>query len=244
MKRWFKISKEVKVALSGKVKVNDALPVYSDPAIEFRHKLGSNHGSSVILSLHSVALAHVHRVSRGGNVWLSGLLNFSFLRERLTPKQVSASVRFHPSGSDLLDDTVVTASFDAPEVDQDLHLLRHGFVTVSAITQVRKNLFTGVQLSHKTGNGKLTPGGTSTDDLFHPIAQLGLIFKHGPTTLNVATQIDCKRPKEGSDLKVRVEHFFADVKLNAVAAATYVPRTNRASWSIGAYAQLDDILPL
>lgn len=244
MKRWFKVSKELKVGLSGKVKVNDALPVYSDPAIELRHKMSSNHGSSVIIAPHSLAVAHVHRVTRGGNVWLSGLLNFSFLRERLTPKQLSACVRFHPTGSELLDDTVVTASFDAPEVDEDLHLLRHGFVTVSAITQIRKNLFSGVQLSHKTGTGKLTPGGTNTGDLFHPIAQLGLIYKHGPTTVNLASQIDCKRPKDGSDVKIRVEHFFADVKLNAVAAATYVPRTNRASWSIGAYAQLDDILPL
>lgn len=244
MKRWFKVSSQLKVGLSGKVKVSDALPVYSDPAVEFRHKIGSSHGSSIILTPHSVALAHVHRISRAGNLWLSGFINFSFLRERLTPKQLSTSLRFHPSGSEALEDTVVTASFDAPEVDEDLHFLRHGMITVSAITQWRKHLYSGVQLSNKTGSGKLTSTGFNNGDIFHPVAQLGLIYKYGTSTANVATLIDCKRPKEGSDIRIRVEHFFEDFKLNAVAAATYVPRTNRASWSIGAYAQLDDILPL
>ena len=232
------------MGVSGKVKVDDALPVYSDPAVELRHRIGTVHGSSVILTPHSVALAHMHRVTRSGNTWLSGLINFSFLRERLTAKQLSSCVRYHPSGSELLDNTVLNVSFDAPEIDEDLHILRHGFVTLSAVSQLRKHLYAGVQLSHKTGLGKLTPGGSNLGATFHPVAQLGLIYKHGHTTINAATQIDCKRPKEGSDIKIRVEHFLPDLKLNAVAAATFLPRTNRASWSIGVYAQLDDILPL
>lgn len=242
MKRWFKISKEVKVGISGKLKVNDAMPQFNDPAFEFRHKLGSVNGSSIILTPRSVALAHVQRIGRAGNAWASGLLNFSFSKERLTPKQLSACVRFHPSGSELLEQTVATMAFDTPEIEGD-NILRNGFLTVSAIAKVQKHLFAGVQVTHATGTGN-TGSGRTTEWAFHPIAQLGLLYKQNRSKVNLMSCIDCKYPKDRSEVKLRVEHTLEQLNLNVVGAVSWPIQSTKPTWSVGVYALLDDLIPL
>lgn len=245
MKRWFSVSKEVKVGVSGKIKFSDGLPHYTDPAVELKHKYGTQHGSSVIITARSLALAHMRRFTGARNVWLSGLLNFSFAKETLTPQQLSLCVRFHPEGSELLEKTIALVSFDTPKIGERGDIFSNGFLTLSALTHLRKDLIGGLQLTHSTH----LVSQTARSNPFHtlevnPLLQAGLQFKRDNFTVTASALVDPKHLKDKSDLKLSVEHYFDQFSVNGIVSATYAPRNHSVKWSAGAYVMLADIVPL
>jgi hypothetical protein len=244
LKKRARVSKEVKVGGSVKVKFANGLPYATDPAFEVQHKFGSLHGSSIIVTPHSLVLAHLRRLTRAGNTWLSGLMNFSFTDEKLTPKQLSLCARFHPEGSEWLENTITTLCFDSPKIRQDGNFWIHGFLTATAITKINKNLVAGLQIKQSTGQGSgQTLQGNARPDL-KPVIQVALRATKDLSTLTVSGMLDTQHISQRSELKVTGEYFVEQVGVSIVSSSTYTFNNKPLKWSVGAYIHIDDVIPL
>jgi hypothetical protein len=233
------VTKEVQVVASGPVKMLNSFPALSGAVLEFKHKYRTDHGSSIFLTLHSLALAHMRRLTRTS--WLSGLINFSFNNERLTPKQLSLFGRYHPSGFVLADDTVVTMAFDSIKIGPGHDVFNHGKISISAISKFSKHVVGGLQISHATGNANdltVEGGFWKSKPKFDPIVKLGLEVELDQTKFKISAKIDSKYLKEKSEVKASVEQYIEPAKMTGIFATTYSARSNSIKWTIGAYSNL------
>lgn len=239
----FRVSKELKAGISGKFKWANGLPLFTDPAVEFKHKFGAAHGSSIIISHKSLAFAHMHRLTRAGNIWVSGLVNCSFGENKLTPKQMSLCTRFHPSGSEFAENTVATACFDTPNIPASGDVLEHGCVTFTAINKLRKDLMGGLQIAQATGSRRIHGNRIALPE-FSPLVQTALCWKYRQSRVHLTASMLPMEFKHNHEATLSLEHRFEEMALNSFASVSYMAKAPRFKWSVGIYMQLDDVFPL
>lgn len=244
MKRWFNVTSELKVGVAGLLKFENGLLRYTDPAVEFKHKAGHAHGSSIIVTQNSLAFAHMQRITRAGNIWLSGLVNCSFADAKLTPKQLSVCARYHPKGTDFAENTVATLAFDTTNIVNNGDILNHGHVSLSIVNKPMHGLYVGLQASQATGHGGSTLGKRFLIPNANPLLQAGALYKYHHTRFHLTGLLAPLRVKDLSQVRLSVDHFFKAVGIHAIASVGFVPKTNKVKWDAGIMIHVEDFLDL
>ena len=175
-------------------------------------------------------------------------MNLSFQGEVLTPAQLSVCGRFHPSGSEFLDNSVATVAFDTTHITKEGDFLKSGIVSLTLLTQLRKDLKGAIQLMQATGSGDsstVRDPNAWTRPTLKPALQAGLSFHHKDTRLKVTALVEPTNYKTHSEASITLDHYIASVKLHTVANVGICARDlKRPKWSVGAYVDLDEVLTL